>query len=900
MKFLNFFILILLSSCLGKMGNSLGTNESKETSLIQSTNAEASSPAVQGESDAGSGTGSSEMYFDPECGNEPFVATFKLGEEKKIKLGNISNGDKVSIDWGDGSDLQLLENYHPVYRIYESKEVGDEINIQISGKYSSLKVHTDSKIQKVSNLGSLCWKNFKWAFYEQDELSTLSGGNTSEVYNMDGMFRGATSFNGDLSSFNTENVSNMYSMFRGASSFNQDLSNFNTGNVTNMSSMFYGANSFNGDLSSFNTENVTDMSYMFREASSFNQDLSNFNTEKVTDMRWMFTQASMFNHDLSSFNTSNVTDMTYMFANASSFDGNISNFNTQNVINMDSMFKGASSFNQNLSNFNTEKVTNMRSMFSRAKYFDQDLSNFNTEKVTDMRWMFSEASSFNQDLSNFDTSNVLKMSYMFYRAELFNQDLLNFDTKNVTDMRFMFENANSFNGNLSSFNTKEVTNMNRMFYRADSFNGDLSNFNFNKITNNSFISYSFHYVNNLSDENYSMLLNRFVETNETLENANIGSVPACYLPSAKDARDELLSRGWTLDDEGPCEDSSSNDSSTTTTSSTSTSITTSTTTSSTTTTLSDINNPPTFPSIFETSVLSGENVSFTLPAATDPDGDSITYDKVGDFSGNHGYLNCSASNSFTRNCTYNANDGVLNNPTDEFKYKAIDSNGAETENTIKITITEKANTHPVFNEVAEATVTSLKHKNFLLPAATDPDGDLLSYFPIGNFTSSHGILDCATGTIFTRTCTYTSTKSVSSNYIDEFQYRVDDGRGGNATNSIKVTIIPDTTSTSSSSIDAVYDVGPNPNFGSSDSITIDVSTNDLVESGCGTVSYEVSGIINPNHVTVSGNGPEFIINVNPPPGCLAPYKFTYTATCSDSGESDSATVESQSQAAGCG
>ena len=65
----------------------------------------------------------------------------------------------------------------------------------------------------------------------------------------------------------------MVGMFNGAKSFNGSLSTWQTSNVTNMSNMFNGAKSFNSDLSAWNTSNVINMKYMFGGATSFNQDL---------------------------------------------------------------------------------------------------------------------------------------------------------------------------------------------------------------------------------------------------------------------------------------------------------------------------------------------------------------------------------------------------------------------------------------------------------------------------------------------------------------------------------------------------------------------------------------------------------------------------------------------------
>jgi surface protein len=64
----------------------------------------------------------------------------------------------------------------------------------------------------------------------------------------------------------------MYRMFRGAISFNQDLSIRKTAAVTGMYGMFSFASSFNQDISKWNVAAVTDMQYMFNQAIAFNQE----------------------------------------------------------------------------------------------------------------------------------------------------------------------------------------------------------------------------------------------------------------------------------------------------------------------------------------------------------------------------------------------------------------------------------------------------------------------------------------------------------------------------------------------------------------------------------------------------------------------------------------------------
>ena len=177
----------------------------------------------------------------------------------------------------------------------------------------------------------------------------------------------------DLSGFNTSNVTNMEYMFRNCLSLTSlNLSSFNTSNVTNMSWMFCGCSSLTSiDLKNFNTSNVTIMNRMFSDCSSLaSLDLNGFNTSKLTNMSFMFYYcSSLTSLDLSVFNTSNVTNMKYMFRNCSSLTSlNLSSFNTSNVTDMSWMFDTCSSLTSlDLSSFNTSKLTNMSFMFYNCK-----------------------------------------------------------------------------------------------------------------------------------------------------------------------------------------------------------------------------------------------------------------------------------------------------------------------------------------------------------------------------------------------------------------------------------------------------------------------------------------------------------------------------------------------------
>jgi surface protein len=72
---------------------------------------------------------------------------------------------------------------------------------------------------------------------------------------MSGLFKYASSFNGNLSFWNTSSVTGMFGMFLGASSFNGDLTFWNSSSVNDMRRMFYNASSFNQPLCAWRSKN---------------------------------------------------------------------------------------------------------------------------------------------------------------------------------------------------------------------------------------------------------------------------------------------------------------------------------------------------------------------------------------------------------------------------------------------------------------------------------------------------------------------------------------------------------------------------------------------------------------------------------------------------------------------
>lgn len=205
------------------------------------------------------------------------------------------------------------------------------------------------------------------------ELSGLSNLNTTNVINMDGMFKGCHGFTSlDLSGLDTQNVTSMYGMFYEMSGLKSlNLGHFNTAQVYDMSNMFYGCSLLTSlDLSSFETTNVIDMGGMFESCYSLaSLNLSSFDTHKVTYMGGMFSYClSLPSVNLNSFNTENVTDSSWMFENCRSLTSlDLSHFNTRSLENMSGMFAGCNSLlTLNLSSFVLPETTNVTGILSET------------------------------------------------------------------------------------------------------------------------------------------------------------------------------------------------------------------------------------------------------------------------------------------------------------------------------------------------------------------------------------------------------------------------------------------------------------------------------------------------------------------------------------------------------
>ncbi len=159
-----------------------------------------------------------------------------------------------------------------------------------------------------------------------------------------------------------------------------------------------------------------------------------------------------------------------------------------------------------------------------------------------------------------------------------------------------------------------------------------------------------------------------------------------------------------------------------------------------------------------------------LPAATDVDGDSVTY-----------ALNTGAANGTV---TVNANGSFIYVPNanfngaDAFTYTVSDGNGGSSTYTVNVNVAN-VNDAPVGANGSASTNEDVV-LNGTLPVATDVDGDTLTY-ALATGPANGTVVVNANGT-------YTYTPAANFNGNDSFTFTVSDGNGGLVTYTQSITV----------------------------------------------------------------------------------------------------------------
>lgn len=331
----------------------------------------------------------------------PFVSQWNItnGDTIEFTLGSNAN---ISINWGDGTVETYTEGGATISHTYLSSAT---FTITISGLLEALSIGGPSKgkLTSVTELGTVGWKSLSDIFVFCTNLTTVAGGDTSEVTDMSNMFNNAIQAEPDTSGWDTSKVTSMKSMFYLAAAAQPVTGGWDTSKVTDMSKMFSGATVANPDTSGWNTSKVTTMEGMFAYTSAATPNTANWDTSSVTSMKEMFYQATAANPNTLNWDTSQVTTMESMFAYTNNANPNTINWNTSNVTNMRQMFQNTGVANPDVSGWDTSSVTNMWDMFAFSTAADPDMSGWDFASVTTLKDMFMG----NTTLSRTNYDNVL-------------------------------------------------------------------------------------------------------------------------------------------------------------------------------------------------------------------------------------------------------------------------------------------------------------------------------------------------------------------------------------------------------------------------------------------------------------------------------------------------------------
>ena len=161
----------------------------------------------------------------------------------------FSAGQKVVIDWGDGSANEAVSDTGgSTYIGHTYADIGT-YTIKISGsmtmygRSSYVNIAGQTLLTRVDSFGKLGITSFGRAFRGCTGLTSMPKTLPDGVTNMFGMFHSCSGseFNPNVSKWDVSKVENMGEVFLNCSgaAFNPDVSNWDVSKVTNMSYMFY-------------------------------------------------------------------------------------------------------------------------------------------------------------------------------------------------------------------------------------------------------------------------------------------------------------------------------------------------------------------------------------------------------------------------------------------------------------------------------------------------------------------------------------------------------------------------------------------------------------------------------------------------------------------------------------
>lgn len=147
----------------------------------------------------------------------------------------------VTVNWGDGSSNTYTtegnKNHTYTAEGYYTVEISGSLT-QFGNTWNAYP--NVDKLVRVTSFGNIGLTSLNGAFIQAINLIEVPDMLPSSVTSTFRMFKGAKSFNQDISGWDVSSVIEMGDMFEGATSFNQDIGSWNVSNVKYMYNMFKG------------------------------------------------------------------------------------------------------------------------------------------------------------------------------------------------------------------------------------------------------------------------------------------------------------------------------------------------------------------------------------------------------------------------------------------------------------------------------------------------------------------------------------------------------------------------------------------------------------------------------------------------------------------------------------
>lgn len=413
-----------------------------------------------------------------------------------------------SIDWGDGSPLQLVTASNPSHHYAVPGIYTVTVNALFSD-YGSSDPATLASNTAVTAV--LQWEpngvvHADHAFNNATHLTAVARPPAS-VQTMSYMFKSALVFNQNIADWNVAAVTDMTGMFSGAAAFAQNLSVWNVD--TYLPTMPIDWNLSAPGLSTTNSLRWP-LPWQSIPVMQINYDttLPGATTAIVVPISGLSGTVRIAWGDGSPPQTVTAANPAHSYAPgkySAKIYGNFASYgaasntavNAANVAIESVSRWDANGITSAYYAFNNAKnltslakpptsITNMQGMLRGTAKLNQPIGAWDVSNVTDMSWMFAEGAAMNQDLGAWNVSKVQTMSYMFYLNSVFNNGgssaINNWNTAALTNLESAFNQNTAFNQPIGNWNVSKVTTFQSTFRGATVFNQNIGAWDVSKAT----------------------------------------------------------------------------------------------------------------------------------------------------------------------------------------------------------------------------------------------------------------------------------------------------------------------------------------------------------------------------------------------------------------------------------